>query len=324
VSLLRVQNYISKRSEDPAGVWRMTDLVDLAQAAPPDQILQSNDAMIRADAYAVWFRWFIEGLCSPLQYVQDETQTVVEIYADIYQHISEIYPRDPDDERQALSKDLAQRVLAEVVRRRRLGRVGASAARKRELIETVAIPRCWVCGFRFSTEAIDKFLGRRKSVVLNLPEFVDILRPRGTSARDIGIEVEHVVPVVSGGGGDQNLALSCGWCNKSKGAKTLLYDADAHAPRVSYWLGSSQFHQLPHPFWTVRIMGTRRRCEHPSGCSRTVMTDELYLTPLNSKGSPNPSNLGIVCEEHDPFRNDRFYARDKAKLIWNSRTRGPS
>lgn len=323
MSLQRVANYISKRSDDPSGVWKMADLLDLAQATPPDVLLQSNDAMIRADAYAVWFRWFIEGLCTPLQYVEDESKTIVDIYGDIYLHISGIYPKDPDDERQALSKNLAQRVFAEVVRRRRLGRVGASFAKKRELIESVAIPRCWVCGFRFSTEAIDRFLGRAKSK-LDLPEFVDILRPRGTNIRDIGIEVEHVVPVASGGGGDENLALSCGWCNKSKGAKTLLYDADAHAPRVSYWLGTSQWHQLPHPFWTVRIMGTRRRCEHHSGCSATVASHELFLMPINSMGSPNPSNLRIVCEEHDPYRNDRFYARDKAKAIWSSRTRGPS
>lgn len=322
MSLGSVSHYVDQTPHDPACFWRMADLIAMALRTPPDAILPRNDAMLRADAYATWFRWFVEGLCNPLRYVDDEGKTIIDVLADVLARINEIYPHEPQDERSSLAQKLAQRIMLEVERRRQLKRVGASSGLKRELIDAAGgDPRCWICGFKFSNPAIEKFLKIPNSTSLELPQFVDVLRPRGIKLRDIGIEIEHVVPVAGGGGGRDNLALSCGWCNKSKGARTSIYDADGRPPRSIYKLAGHTWHELPHPFWTVRILATRARCEHSSGCSATVKNSELFIAPADHRGAPNPSNLHVYCSAHDPYSAHRFFGREAAEQIWIERAR---
>ena len=45
--------------------------------------------------YAIWFRWFIEGLCNPLRYVDDETKTIVDVVADTVARIDVLYAQSP-------------------------------------------------------------------------------------------------------------------------------------------------------------------------------------------------------------------------------------
>lgn len=265
----------------------------------------------------------MEGLCNPLRYVADETKTIIDVTADTFSRVNSIFVNDPMDERETLTRQLAVHIMAEVTRQRQLGRTDATSAQKQELIDdAVDTPRCYICGFAFSRDAIDKFLKRRRGIQLEPLEFVDILMPRGLFARDIGIEVEHKVPVASGGAGKSNLALACGWCNKSKGARTSIYDADARAPRCSYVLGPHSWHELPHPFWTVRLLATRGKCEDLSGCSANVTTSELFIAPIDHHGSPNPSNLRVYCAQHDPYAASRFSGRDAVRRIWEERARG--
>jgi hypothetical protein len=317
-----VSHYVDETPQNLASFWRFADLVAMASRPPPDTMLPRNGSILRADAYAIWFRWFIEGLCNPLRYVDDETKTIVDVLSDTLARVDTIYPNEPRDERHALAQKLTQRIMLEVERRRQLKRLGASAALKRELVDRAGgEPRCWICGFKFSSQAVDKFLRGRKSGSLPLPQFVDVLRPRGIVPRDIGVEVEHVVPVASGGGGSGNLALACGWCNKNKGARTSIYDADGRPPRSIYMLGAQLWHELPHPFWTVRILATRARCEHADGCTATVKNAELFIAPGDHRGAPNPSNLHVCCTEHDPYLAHRFYGREVAQRIWAARAR---
>ena len=220
MSLASVSHYVANTPQDPASLWREIDLVAMSVLAPPQDVLQRNETVVRADTHALWFRWFLEGLCNPLRYVGDESKTIVDVLGDTLARVNELYPGEPLDERKVLAQRLAKRVMIEVERRRQLERIGALFTEKRALIDdAVAEPRCWICGFRFGQDAIDKFLKKRKGIELELPEFVDLLRPRGLYTRDVGIEVEHIVPVAEGGGGKGNLALACGWCNKNKGAR---------------------------------------------------------------------------------------------------------
>ncbi|EPB6481579.1 MULTISPECIES: HNH endonuclease [Pseudomonas] len=321
MSLARVSSYISNAPSDPAGIWQQPEL-EKWSTSPPEDMTARHETILRADAHALWFRWFIEGICNPLRYVDDEKKTIIDVLSDVIPRVDEIYPKEPADERSQVAKKIATHIMAEVSRRRQIERVSASIHQKRELIDSSAEePRCWMCGYRFSERAIEKFLGKTRGLTLDPPQFVDILRPRGIYVRDIGIEVEHIVPVAGGGGGLENLALACGWCNKSKGARTSLYDADARAPRASYVLGNIRWHELPHPFWTVRLMATRMRCEHSSGCDRNIKNSELFIAPSDHRGAPNPSNLHIYCAEHDPYHLSRFFPREEAARIWKEKTR---
>lgn len=321
MSLLGATKYVSDSSQSTMNIWRHDELLASSMIAPPDLILAKNGVILKADVYALWFRWFVEGLCNPLRYME-ESKTIINVLADTRDRVNKIFASEPQDEREALSEKIAQHVMAEVQRHRQLKRIGASSIQKRELVDAaVNNPRCWMCGFEFSQIAIDRFLRKPSREQMKLPQFVDILRPRGLYLRDESIEVEHIIPVAAGGGGFDNLALACGWCNKIKGARTSIYDADARAPRITFHLGSQIWHELPHPYWTVRLLAVRRRCEHIDGCSSTVDNSELFIAPTDPRGSPNPSNLHIFCKEHDPYATTRIYGREEARKIWERRLR---
>lgn len=321
MSLARVSQYVADMSHDPSSMWRQDDLLALSKTPPPESMLKRNDIVLRADAYALWFRWFIEGLCNPLRYI-DESKTILDVFVDTKARIDNLYANEPQDERGELAKRITTHVMAEVNRHRQIMRINASKEQKRELIDSaVGVPRCWMCGFAFSQAAIDKFLLKPIRDEVVTPQFVDILRPRGLYPRDVSIEVEHIVPVAAGGGGANNLALACGWCNKSKGARTSIYDAGARAPRAMFRLGEHTWHELPHPFWTVRLLAMRRRCEHIDGCTATADNSELFIAPADHRGSPIPNNLHIFCSTHDPYASTRFYGRESARRIWAGRKR---
>jgi hypothetical protein len=324
VSLDRILKHINDTSLDPESYWRKADLVSVSMNAPPDPMLPRNDTVLRADVHSLWFRWFVQGVCNPLRYVEDDRKTVVDVMADALPRIHDLYRHEPERDRIELATGIAKHVMAEVTRRRGISRINATAAEKRDLIDNApGQPRCWVCGFPFSRAAIDRFLRKKTGAAISLPKIVDIFRPRGLIERDIRIEVEHIVPVASGGGGKSNLALSCGWCNKSKGALTSIYDADASAPLAKFKIGADEWHELPHPFWTVRLLAIQASCQFAGagGCTATTKTDELFIAPADYRGSPNPSNLHVYCAKHDPYATDRFFGRSIADQIWKSKKR---
>lgn len=324
MSLDTIRMFISGTSEEAGSYWRKKDLDELSAARLPDIIMARNETVLRADAHSLWFRWFIQGICNPLRYVDDDKKSMAHVMSDTIPRIDHLYPDEPEDERRDLAAGIAKHVMAEVLRRRGIKRTFATKIEKYDLVNDAGgKPRCWVCGYLFSQAAIDKFMGLAPGSVLPLPNFVDVFRPRGIFERDIRIEVEHIVPVAGGGGGKNNLALSCGWCNKSKGANSSLYDTDVQARRAEFTLSGVRWHELPNPFWVVRLMAIRARCEHPGGCVETKSTAELFIAPTHHHGSPNPSNLHVYCAKHDPYAVDRFVSRADAEQIWNVRRKGP-
>lgn len=321
MALDNVSRFIRPILTGKKGHWASDELLTLASQRLPDLITDRNDLILRSDINSLWIKWFIEGFCSPLRYVDDPNKGVAHVLHDVTKRVNKLFLHESAAKRDLFSKQVAESVMEEVTRQRNLKRDFATKQIKEDLVAASAVPRCWMCGFAFSAEALEKFLKKPGSGPLILPKIVDILRPRGLVERDISIEVEHITPVASGGSGVDNLALACGWCNKYKGAKTSIYDVSFQAPRVPYQLDTQTLHELPHPFWTIRVLAIHRTCEHVEGCNACVDTHELYISPANSLGSPNPSNLQVFCGEHDPYRLSRFVDRSVAENVWSERRR---
>lgn len=321
MALENVNRFIGPASATGSSNWAIEDLHTLASQRLPDLITERNDLILRADANSLWLRWFIEGFCSPSRYVDDHTKGEAHVLFDAMLRVDELFVHDTAPRRRTFAEKIAKQVMEEVIRQRNLKRDYASKKVKEDLVSASATPRCWMCGYAFSSEALGIFLKQPGAAPLQLPRLVDILRPRGLIERDISMEVEHITPVASGGTGTSNLALACGWCNRHKGAKTSIYDASFRAPRAPYTLGGQTLYELPHPFWTIRLMAVRRKCEHPDGCDASADSHEMFIAPVSCLGSPNPSNLQIFCSAHDPYRLDRFVNRTDAETIWADRKR---
>jgi hypothetical protein len=321
MALENVNRFINPASSGGKNNWAFDDLHALASQRLPDAITDRNDLILRADVNSLWLRWFIESFCSPLRYVDDKTKGEAHILVDATTRVDELLLHEPSAKRQMFAKQIAEQVMEEVTRLRDLKRDFATKQIKEDLVAAASTPRCWMCGYAFSSEALGIFLKKPGVGALQLPPIVDLLRPRGLIERDISIEVEHIMPVASGGTGTANLALACGWCNRYKGAKTSIYDASFRAPRSPYMLGGQAMYELPHPFWTIRLLAVRRKCEHLDGCGAHADTHEMFIAPVSCLGSPNPSNLQVFCGQHDPYRLDRFVNRVDAAKIWEEKKR---
>ncbi|MFE8729754.1 hypothetical protein, partial [Aeromonas hydrophila] len=58
-------------------------------------------------------------------------------------------------------------------------------------------------------------------------------------------------------------------------------------------------------YWVLRLIGLRRKCEHP-GCNKTIENCELRVrSSLGKSKLITPLNMQVVCEEHDDL-DDRF------------------
>lgn len=263
----------------------------------------------------------MEGLIAPGNFVADETKTYFHVHYATIRNVEAVYPEADANERVALADEIAKHVYDEVERRREIKRVLADKEAKRELLARNKHGRCYLCGFLFSEEAKLNLTRDRGRDPVPLPKLVDVLRPRGLNGRDVDIEVEHIVPVALGGKGAENLALSCGWCNKHKSSRISIYDAPLNASRSTFFIGKRKLHELPEPFWMVRTLGMHRRCQHRDGCSATVETHEIFLSLRDWDGSPNPTNFKFYCSEHDPIAKDRFVTPATATNVWKERKR---
>lgn len=308
----RLSAFISATLADQEQQWSSSGLARIAGFAVPDVVMGVRENLLRSDAYSLWARWFMEAICDPQRFTETKFK-----YADIVSEVlirsSSMFAHVPYDERNTIGRELARLINAEVERRRNRERNQPSPEIKKFLIEVSSpVPHCWICGYRFGEETIAKFL-RLGSARPPLPQFVDYLKPHGLNDRDLGIEVDHVLPVVEGGGDDDNLRLACGWCNGAKGGHTFIYDVAAK-PLVATHPTLREV-TLPRRFWVVRTLAIRQRCEH-SDCNKTVKDDQLTIKPMHPVGAMNPTNLLITCTEHDPIASVRLVSRETAKNMW--------
>jgi hypothetical protein len=314
---------IETAPQTPEAAWNYDDVMDLANMQIPSTMFGDDEPLLKGDQHRLWLRWFLEGLASPHKLAGDLHAGHLEIYALIFARIKQIYPMSNLPRQKLLANKLTDLLFAEVQRlRQSIGRDHANKATRVALISTSPTPRCYICGYAFTKEACDAFQQVQGRNPVRLPALVDILRPRGLKERDIGIEIEHVVPVASGGSGQANLRLACGWCNMHKSSRTSLYEAAFMPPRTNFYLvGTHRLHELPHPFWTVRLLALKGKCQHQGGCSVTSADEELFIAFRDWSGSPNPTNLAIYCGTHDPIAGARMLSASTAAALWEDRRR---
>lgn len=314
--------FVSKTPIGPESHWNYHAVTEASSLGIPPMFLGDNQSILQGDQYRLWLRWFFEGMVSPLAIAHDPSLQRLHVYDAVLKRINTLYNTTDLPRRQKLTDKITDHIFADVLRLRAANRRDqADKATKLTLIAERTPPRCYICGFAFPPRAVDAFLSVPGREQVELPKLVDVFRPR-LKTRDLSIEVEHVVPVAAGGHGQDNLRLACGWCNKFKSSKVSLYEASHMPPRTgAFDVGSHKMHELPHPFWTIRILALRGECRHHDGCGRTAEDTELFVSLIDWRGSPNPMNLVVFCREHDPIASVRFQSRASIEQVWEGRRR---
>jgi hypothetical protein len=314
-------------ARDGRAVWERERLKDFSDLAYPDDTLGRCRDIIRGDVYLEWIRWYAEGLIDPQRFSAD-----YDTYGSLYEAVLEAVSLRLDnltvDERRAIASSVARFLQwrIDVTSMNKVRRSMSLQTRKQLLELSGSPPRCWITGRIFESVAIDAFLGISANGALNKqsagrPMYVDIYRPIGIRSRDLNIEVDHVFPLSRGGEETDNLRLACGWANYSKKHNLGLYEvpgsvryvAESQAQRLSV-------KTLPQPFWVIRLLATRRRCENLGGCSATSDNAELTVAPISLRGAPTPVNLRVVCTAHDPIASERYVPVQVAAAAWGRST----
>ena len=296
--------------------WSHEQLQQISTRDVPDAILTPLSHIFKADIKFLWSKWFLESLFDPKYYVrQNKTVNYSDIFLNVYKVIEVKCPEISIPQKKEIAslvaKLLTERSSVEINK----GRTYISSRVKKDLWSKYSSnPRCYICGYKFSDWAIDKFLNA-SSITPLLPEYVDFLKPIGITPRSMQIEVEHVIPVASGGGLNlqssddefDNLRLACGWCNSRKGSKNSIYDQHPEVDQIYHpKLGMTS---IPKGFWTVRVLALQQTCEYNNGCDNNVHNSELTIAPRRVKGSMNPLNLQVTCRDHDPIKEARLIHR---------------
>jgi hypothetical protein len=291
--------------------WSERDVRREASLSVPSGVLGSAPWILEGDVRGLWASWFVESLFDPVQ-IAPKSFNYVHLYARLTQWASEAASTLPPHRRAQLVQSLAEVLEPILLASSQNGR--RRWRREEKLLLYDLGPRCWVCGAGFPVGAVDAFLERETRSPIPVRTHVDFMKPRGVSVRDLKIEVDHILPLSRGGDDEiENLRLSCGWCNRSKSAHTLLYHGPGHCRVVNHpRLGTRS---VPQPFWTVRLLGLVRRCESIDGCDRSSDTSELTVAPRRLEGAANPTNMMVVCRDHDPLRADRLVPIAAARAV---------
>jgi hypothetical protein len=299
--------------------WSHDSLVSIARSEIEEAIFGKNKTLLKADQLSLWTKWFLEGLAAPISFIE-EKYTKFHVFGAVFKSIKIMFPNDDAIAQKELSEAISDHLYIEVERLRVINkRDKANSETRKILIEASLTPRCYLCGYAFTKEAIDQFLKVKGRDPIKLPDLVDIFRPRGLFDRDLQVEIEHVVPVAQGGHGQDNLRLACGWCNKHKGAKLSIYDAHSLPSKANYSIDGKNLNELPEPFWAIRMLAIHNRCQHSEGCTNSTKTHEIYITLRDMNGSPNPTNIHFYCSTHDPISTKRFIGRKEADRIWREK-----
>ncbi|MFJ1713718.1 HNH endonuclease signature motif containing protein [Streptomyces sp. NPDC088260] len=286
--------------------WSDEALKSLSKHTVPEVIPGNHGWLLRGDLSTVWARWFIESLVDLAPYELDTELNIGHLHRPILSFFNATSPQVPLDERTKYAKVLTKFAWQMILARRARKRLEIGISLREDLWALgQPQPRCYLCGFLFGPQARDKFL-RESKAGPPVSKLVDFTRPRGQLPAQLCIEVDHVIPVAEGGQTIiDNLRLACGWCNSTKNRYTNIYDATP-------WSGGIFQHPAlgpvtrPQPLWVLRTVATRRRCEHPDGCSSRIEDSELFAGPRNPKGALTPVNLAVYCETHDPWHLDRW------------------
>lgn len=323
MSIESLTNFLENSTTDPADAWIYEAVKRLAGLQPPSYLLGEEEPLLKGDQHRLWLRWFIEGIASPQSFARDESAGRLEMLEVVVRRVRSLFPGADADRHKDLANRITDHLFAEVERLRTCAvRDYARAETRLSLIQEVVTPRCYLCGYEFTPEAIAAFLRVKGRNPIPTPIVLDVLRPRGLDERDQKIEIEHVVPVAAGGSGQDNLRLACGWCNKYKSSRVSIYEASFLPSRTeAFRLGPHRINELPHPFWSIRILALRGKCQHHEGCRATASEAELFVALRDWSGSPNPTNLAVYCATHDPIAALRKQPFAAVRDLWRARTR---
>ncbi len=309
-----LDRFIGQASEAATNLWTSSGLRSIASLQTANELFGTRESLLRADVHILWARWFLEAICDPQRYVHDYPGYAF-LVSEVLPEIEKLFPMSPLDERRKMGTRIARLIDLEVRRRQDIRRTFLDRdLRLRVWDETGPEQRCWICGHLFDLQAANEFLGEDELAERSLPLFIDFLRPTGLKARDLRIEIDHVVPVSAGGLELDNLRLACGWCNRFKSDYTSLYDVSGECKILRH--PKTGAFAAPRPLWIVRILAIRRRCEWEGGCKATVEDTELTVAPIHRAGALNPVNLQVTCLEHDPIGPDRLLNRMAVERMW--------
>lgn len=298
---------------DASSWWMGSTLQRVEALDVPGAVLDGNRELLAADMRFLWTHWFVESLGDPKRYLTG-TVSRPRIFADVLEAVRDRFAGRGSDEQEEIASSVADIVLGMVrgLKQTSGGRRGLPLTLKQELVDRAKDPaRCWLCGGVFPQAAVDRFMSGRRDIEVKPLHYVDILKPRGVRGWELAIQVDHVQAFAQGGGEGDNLALACGWCNSAKSWYRWLYDTDSRGKpgHADPFKGVD----LPQPFWTVRLMGAVRQCEH-EGCDRSADNCEVTVAPIG-KGALNPLNLRVTCSKHDRYPQ-RFRPREVAAQAW--------
>lgn len=307
-----LSNYLSQAHAAFNNAWERDLLRSLSVLQTPQNVLGSQAWLLEADVRVTWTQWFIDSLVSRSRYIEDLNLRYSHLYFDVHRQLQIKYPHVPADELREAARVVSELAWEDINRRREIRRRSIPRQVREDLwLAAEPSPRCYLCGYLFTSQARDRLLRRTagRNVAYELPLLVDFARPRGLRERDLGIEVDHVSPVSMGGLTSlENLRLACGWCNRVKSDRRSLYEAPAGMVRRVSIRGLGTV-AVPQPLWVLRMVAIRGRCEHSSGCTAKLDTHELFIAPGNLAGTLNPVNTLIVCSDHDPWASSRYVGR---------------
>lgn len=294
--------------------WDVDILGNIANQRVPDIITSDRGILLRADIHLLWTQWFINSICDSEQFL-NSSQGYPHIFKVVQNITPSIFNRFTESELQKVTKYIARLIDRDVQRKKERSRISLDKDTKKLLWDiNESEPRCWMCGYKFSDWAKNKFLGYSNYREAPLPRFVDYTTLHGVKQRDVCIEVDHAIPFSKGGTEDiDNLRLSCGWCNSHKSDRLSIYDVEIKPRTLDHPKLGKQ--SIPHPFWVVRLLSVRQRCEYKGNCDKTVNHNKLNIIFKHPQGAMNPANLKVTCEEHDSLGSARFIDRTLAEKM---------
>jgi 5-methylcytosine-specific restriction endonuclease McrA len=308
-----IHSFFNTTADKLEACWDIQILSNIANQRVPDFIMSGRGSLLRADIHILWTQWFIESICDP-EIFANSTQGYAHIFGAVQKRAPIIFSGVPEQERKTLTKYISRLIDKEVQRRSQRNRIFISLDDKKLLWDIYGPePRCWICGYQFTRWAENKFLAYGDYIEPPQPQFVDYMTFHGLSQRDVSVEVDHAIPFSKGGREEDNLRLACGWCNSHKSDRISLYDVAIKPRTVEHpKLGKRS---IPHPFWIVRLLSVRRRCEYEDGCDKTVDNAQLTVVHKHPDGAMNPTNLRVICSEHDPIGSIRLVSRKVAEQM---------
>jgi hypothetical protein len=304
-----LHDFLSASLAEPGAPWSREGLRSIARLQVPDRVLGTMGDVLRGDVHRQWASWFLGTICDVDAYARSGTEYAY-IFADVLGCIRTTMTELNALEVEELASQTAKLAHAEARRRAcNRARTPLDRALRQQLVDFAeGKPHCWVCGWRFQPEAIDRFL-ELSDASPEAPELIDVFKPIGLNRRHLRIEVDHVAPFSRGGAdsGD-NLRLCCGWCNAHKSDRSSIYEVPGEARTAK---GTNPGRSLPQPFWIVRVLAME--AEHGGLSPRD---NELTVALRNPKGAVNPANLIAVTYESDPMGTERFQSYEVASRMW--------